>query len=284
MDSVLRDREPDMVISPELVLVDPELAEIARQRLRDAPARHPPPRLHVAPAVASARVEPRRAPAAPSMAIPRRRPVAAGAVGAFAVAIPVLLLGGVAVGMIASEMRAQFLDDPIAVVSPRAPTSTTSTIGRRASQPTTQPSASIVPAQPEPTPQLPRPSIRPSTVAPAARAPAPVPRANPAPTPRAAAPAGDDGRWIPTKSEVEVRTLMLLQERGAGSVPIALIDRSSGLIANNVHAVCRQVGETPRFDCRLGIGLGQGGEWLLTVVVAKDGSQTFTWRGHAPPR
>jgi len=155
IDAVLRDPEPDMVISPELVLVDPELAEIARQRLRDAPARHPPPRLHVAPAEASARVEPRRAPAAPSMTIPRRRPVAAGAVGAFAAAIPVLLLGGVAVGMIASEVRAQFLDDPIGAVSPRAPTSTTSTIGRRAPQPTTQPSASVVPAQPAPAPQLP---------------------------------------------------------------------------------------------------------------------------------
>ena len=77
---------------------------------------------------------------------------------------------------------------------------------------------------------------------------------------------------------------MLLQERGARSVPIALIDRRSGLFANNVHAVCRQAGETPRFDCRLGIGLGQGGEWLLTVVVAKDGTEKLTWRGHARPR
>ena len=298
MDSALRHPESDTLISPELVLVDPELAEFARQRLPVAPGWRPAPRRHVAPAAASTRFEPRSTPAEPSIVMPRRRGLAVRAVRACALAVPALLFGGVAVAMVASEVRGQLRDDRIALVSPRSPTSTTPTI-----RSTTQPSASMAPARPTPArrlpkpsiqprpvapppraaaPPLPRPSIQPRPVAPAPRTPAPVLPTNPAPPPRATATATEESSPIPSRGEVEARTLMLLQEQGAPSVPNALIDPSSGLIANNVHIVCRQVGTTRRFDCRLWVGPSRAREWLLTVVVASDGSQTFSWRGQTP--
>jgi hypothetical protein len=101
--------------------------------------------------------------------------------------------------------------------------------------------------------------------------------------PKAARPAGGGGGGIPTRSEVEARTLVLLQERVALWVPAALLDRKTNLLVDNIQVTCRQVRQTPRFDCRLGIGRGQGREWLLTVVVANDGSEKLTWRDHAPP-
>ena len=110
MDSVIRP-EPDLVLSPELVLVDPDLARLARERLSDAPRRQPPPRVRVVSAEVTA-------PPEQVGSLPRRRALAASAVGAFATAIPALLLGAVAVGMVASEVQAQLLDDPIALVAP----------------------------------------------------------------------------------------------------------------------------------------------------------------------
>ena len=43
-DSGVSHPELDEVMSPELVLVDPELARLARQRLCEAPERRPQPR------------------------------------------------------------------------------------------------------------------------------------------------------------------------------------------------------------------------------------------------
>ena len=91
------------VISPELVLVDPELAEIAR-RSHVPPEWHPPPRPAAVPDV----------PVAPASRHVRPTRV----LGALATGIPLLLLGAVAVGMVASEVRAQLLDPPAKLVAP----------------------------------------------------------------------------------------------------------------------------------------------------------------------
>jgi len=284
MDSVNRP-EPDLLLSPELVLVDPDLARLARERLSDTPRRQPPARMRVVSAEVTAPPEQVRS-------VPRRRALAASAVGAFATAIPALLLGAVAVGMVASEVQAQLVDDPIALVAPAGavaapPASAPPPSGPATRTPRAATKPGTKPARPRPTqaPSAARPALPPRAAPPALAPPTAVP-ARPSPTraaptagakPKAARPAGA-GTWIPTKSEVEARTLVLLQERVALWVPAALLDRKTNLLVDNVQVACRQVRRTPRFDCRLGIGPAQEREWLLTAVVAKDGSQKLTWR------
>jgi len=283
MDSVNRP-EPDLVVSPELVLVDPDLARLARERLIHAPRSQPSPRVYVVPAEVTELPEQVRS-------LPRRRALAASAVGAFATAIPALLLGAVAVGMVASEVQAQLLDDPIAQVAQAETIATTPASASAAPRPPASvaqsgPRSATKPVRPRPTqaPSAARPAL-PRRAVPARTSPtrpAPVVRAKPKAVPPAAG--GDAGSWIPTRREVEARTLVLLQERVALWVPAELLDRKTNLLADNVQVACSQVRRTPRFDCRIRIGAGRGGEWLLAVVAARDGSQELTWRGHAAPR
>jgi hypothetical protein len=94
---------------------------------------------------------------------------------------------------------------------------------------------------------------------------------------------GAAGGWVPAKSEVEARTLVALQQRVLFSAPAALIDKTTGLLVNNVRVSCRRVVRTARFSCKLGVGRSQAQEWLLTVVTARDGDR-WTWTGPAAVR
>ncbi|MGI9111007.1 MAG: hypothetical protein ACR2GT_02200 [Gaiellaceae bacterium] len=292
--------ELDEVMSPELVLVDPELARLARQRLCEAPERRPQPRPIAA-------FRPSRPLDAAGPAVRRRtvRAMASG-FGGFATAIPMLLLGAVVVVMVASEVRAQLVDDPATLVAPAAPGTSRLPLVTTTAAPTPEvrpqrratPPRAITRARPPSAPAKPPPASR---FAPPAKAATPAPSPAPAPARRPpvsgpppvnpakakqppAAPARVAGNGLTTKSEVEARTLMMLQERVALWVPPALLDRKTGMLVNNVHVVCRRVGRASRFDCKLGVGRSQAGEWLLRVVVARDGTQTLTWRGRATAR
>lgn len=188
MDSLACDLEHDEVISPELVLVDPELAQIARRRLRLAPEWRPQPLPPASPTPLILPVRPRAS----------RHPKIG--VRALAAATMLLLLGP----LVLPSMGGALLQHPAAPVAP----------------------------------------------------------------------------WVPTKFEVEARTLALLQERkGARSAPAGVLDRKSGLLATSAHIVCSQVERTSLFDCRLGVGRSPGRTWLLMVAVARDGTERLTWSG-----
>jgi hypothetical protein len=84
----------------------------------------------------------------------------------------------------------------------------------------------------------------------------------------------------PTRSEVEARTLALLQEgKGARTAPHDVLDPRSGRLAQSAHIVCSRVERTSLFDCRLGVGHSPGRTWLLTVAVERDGTEKLTWNG-----
>ena len=128
VDHLVSHPEPREVISPELVLIDPELAEVARRLLPERPpAPVPVPRREIAPP----RVVAAEIPAA-SPRVVSRRPVrdSARSLSRFVThAIPLLAVGAVVLGMIASEVRGQFLADPSTLSAPTpsqpAPESTT---------------------------------------------------------------------------------------------------------------------------------------------------------------
>jgi len=206
MDSLARDLADDEVISPELVLVDPELAQIARHRLPDVPEWRPQ------------RLPP---PASAPPTLPVRRRVASTypkiGVGALVAATTLLLL----VPLVVPSMEGALLRHPAAPVPPRKP---------------------------------------------------------------AAPPARDTGSWVPTRFEVEARTLTLLQTANASSAPPGVVDKRSGLLANNTHIACSRVGRTSVFECKLGVGLAGGRTWLLTVAVTRDGAEKITWNGRVAER
>ena len=319
--SVTIQPERDQAISPELALVDPELGRLARSRLPQPAAWSPSPRGTTSiPAPIAATKSSWSPPSDPRVAAPRRTLTAAmGAVGVFATAIPALLLGAVGVGMVASEVRAQLVDEPAPLVSSSAvrPPATRvapmkTEIPRRPDPSPRASTSARTPTQtsPNPTPRLKARAApdRAKAAAPAklppvsraapkipAKAPAKAPAVVPTKTPKASpvapaktpkAPAvasAGAGSWIPPKAEVEARTFVLLKERVALWVPPDLLDRKTNLLVNNVQVVCRQVARTPRFDCRLEVGGSRRG-WLLTAVAARDGSVKLTWRGRAPAR
>jgi hypothetical protein len=86
---------------------------------------------------------------------------------------------------------------------------------------------------------------------------------------------------VPTKAEVEARTLVLLQGREGRTAPAGVLDERSGLLATSASIVCARVGRTSVFDCRLGVSQSPGRTWLLTVAVAADGTEKLTWTGSA---
>ena len=275
---------PHDVISPELVLVDPELAEIARRRLRDTPEWRPSLGSPVSP---SAPVRLPFAHASPPSEPRRHVPRSTRALGAFAGAVPLLLLGALVVGMVASEVRAQLLADPATLVGPSTPkmtrVQTLQTTAALASEPRARqpakPPRTVTPARPAAS-ELQSPASPPGLAratpetepSPAALEPTPVP-----------ADRGAAGRWVPEQAEVEARTLVALQQRVLFSVPAALIDKRTGLLVNNVHISCRRVEHTAQFSCKLGVGRSQAQEWVLTVVTARDGGP-WAWIGPAAAR
>jgi hypothetical protein len=238
MQSVASQLELDEVVSPELVLVDPELAQIARRRLRSVPEWRPqtPPRV-AAPLIAP--IRPPIALAGPAAIVHapvpmRGRPRA----GAWASAVPLSLIAALVLAMVVSEVQAA-LQGPVASLDQTAVASQPPALGPAAAPATRT-------ATPKTSSSTPRPDVL------------------------------GTPKQLPTTREVEVRTLALLAD-GSTALPAALRDDRSGRLANNVWLACRRVGSTARFTCKLGAGASSSRRWFLTVAVAKDGREVLTW-------
>jgi hypothetical protein len=189
-------------ISPELVLVDPELAQIERLRLaEDAVARSAAP-IRMAPP--------------PAAAPPRFTRATATVRGAAARTMPTLLLLSLLLNLLFAA--ALFAGDSNAPTLENTP-----------------------------------PATNPSTVTkPPSRPPAPSTTVETAPHGTNAAPAGKPATHLFTpaaKADAERAVLSLVARRAAnGNAPKALVDPTTGLLKNNVLAVCRP-GKGGSFTC-----------------------------------
>lgn len=291
VDAVVPHHELPEVISPELVLVDPELARVARRLL---PERPPPPVLLPRRDPAPARPVAAAIPQAFPVPVPRRtaRRTATALYAAVTHTIPALAVGAVLLGLVASEIRVQVFGDQASLAAsaapeapvqvPAPPSDAVAPLPITAPETTGKPSTAPPPA-PRPVNQAPEqaePSAAPPQ-APRPVSPAPKTTEQPPVPPPAAKPKEPvkpkPVEWVPTKREVEIRALAALSKGGIERVPDGLIDERTGLLVDDVHVSCRRVGRTLRFTCEVGVGPAQPQDWRLTVVTSRDGP--WKWRG-----
>jgi hypothetical protein len=307
VDAVVSHPELPEVISPELVLVDPELARIARLLLPEpppvlAPRREPAP----AQPLAAERTYALPLPQAPPSPVRRaRKPFHQVATQA----IPALAVGAVVLGMIASEVRIQLLADPTSLAAPTpsnatrvqapapsradpvvplpAPTAPETTEKTPVPAPAAAPPVRPAPAKSKPAPAPAPATPRTASPAPATSKPTPTPAPAPSPKKSVASPAAQPPavtqpaavEWVPKKSEVEVRALEFLNRR-VPLVPAGLVDEDTGLLVTNVHVSCQRVGgPTLRFTCSVGSGAFPQELWRLTVVPSRDGPWRWQTNG-----
>ncbi len=216
------------------------------RRSRTGGDRSPPTARHagVAPITGITRLPERPGPtpfahASPPSEPRRRIPRSTRALGAFAGAVPLLLLGALVVGMVASEVRAPLLADPATLVGPSTPSMTRV----QTLQTTAALAPSLVLGSPRSRLARLRPRVRQLPSCSLAASPPGLARATPEsePSPGKSKPTpviadrGAAGRSVPERAEVEARTLVALQQRVLFSVPAALINTRTGLLVNNVH-------------------------------------------------
>jgi hypothetical protein len=81
---------------------------------------------------------------------------------------------------------------------------------------------------------------------------------------------------------VERAVLLSLLTRNADLIPAGLRHPSSGLLRNNVQAVCRRINGKREFSCRVGMSTTRTGKaWGASYILRPNGSAVLLWD---PPR
>jgi hypothetical protein len=274
-------------ISPELVLVDPELARTERTRLleRAQVEAAEPPRLRLLPGEAPP--PPHAPPARSGQQAAHER---FGKRVAQVVLVLSLIMNGVLIAVVVSRGGAEqaaptpaanemSTSIPVAPSTRRRPPATKArSHPARGSPAKTTATVTVATTRVVRTPGQPSNTLRsrPRPSAGSTRTSAQsTPRSGTSVTPRSAVP-------IDTTAEVEQRVLALIVQSPAGKLPPALIDSETGLAKNNLQAVCHRSqlpsGERPAFGCAVRPAQHKPNEGLFVrYQPARNGRDVLTW-------
>ena len=265
-------------ISPELVLVDPELARIERAR----PIEHPRPPSRGDPVFVGRDEQP-----LPRQRLPRqmppprdRAPARRSFVTRFALAA-LVILSLMTIGVLVAlrlpgkrtERRTSLPpeavsnNDATAPVGSFPPASNSTTTSR-------QPRSSTAPRR-QNTTTKPRRSLSP----PRARRAATRNKHRKATTrTRGSAASPSSKPPVETRASVERKVLALVVQSPAGKLPPSLIDRQTGLAKNNLQAVCRRVGNSRSFRCIVESAVKPPDARVdVSYRPTRNGRGRFTW-------
>jgi hypothetical protein len=78
---------------------------------------------------------------------------------------------------------------------------------------------------------------------------------------------------VPAKAAVEQEVLLSLLTREQALIPAHLRDTATGLLRNNVQAVCTRAGTTSTFGCRVAVAGAGGPAWGATYVSGRRGGE-----------
>lgn len=260
-------------ISPELVLVDPELARRERARAlqranSEALAGAAVGRQEALGTQTLAREPPQRH---------HRRWLVRGSVSRFAL-FALCLIGLMALGVFVALRLHGERGNPRTLALPQV-TRHNRSIGSVAgsasgSRATSLPlGSSTAPRRQEATPKQQRSGSR--------RTPGPAVKRGKqrkAPTPKRGAARAGAKLPIETRASVERKLLALVIQSPAGKLPPSLIDRKTGLAKNNLQAICRHTSNSRSFHCVVKSAVKPSdGRVYVSYQPTHDGRGRFTW-------
>jgi hypothetical protein len=260
-------------ISPELVLVDPELARLERAR----PIEQPPPVR--APDLVGRDPEP-----VPRQPLPRHMPppgsraraARSRSVTRFAL-VALLIISLMASGVLVALKLPRERGERRILVLPEAVSKTPHDHARAASNSTItsrQPGSSTGPRTQNATTKPQRP---PSPVTPRAAA---TPNKHRTATTRKRGNEAVARLKLPieTRAIVERKVLALVVQSPVGKLPPTLIDRQTGLAKNNLQAVCKRTSNSRSFRCVVESAVKPpSGRVYVSYRPTRNGRGRFTW-------
>ena len=260
-------------ISPELVLVDPELA----RRERERPAQHASSKELADAVVDRQKVLPQATlPREMPPPLRRRRRFFRGRLNRFLVftlcLISLMGLGGLLALTLPGERGER---RTLALPRATSPTEAIGSVARAGSRSASHPpSSSTAARRQEATPKPQRSGSR------RTRVPA-VKRGKQRNAPKHSAARAGTKLPVETRATVERKILALVVQSPAGKLPPSLIDRQTGLAKNNLQAICRRTINSRSFLCVVRSAVRPSdGRVSVSYQPTHDGRGRFTWSRH----